>query len=118
MCKFLEERENINDNVQMAGCLSQCFKYVPAFFSAHHEEFFKSLSSLTTLEDADLNRNIAYCFAEALEKAPNEMKNYLEHSLLILKNIYEHQGSHQACKDNALAAICRAIIVFNPPMPY
>ena len=46
------------------------------------------------------------------------MKNYLEHTLLILKNIYDHQDSHQACKDNALAAICKSIIVFNPPMPY
>lgn len=46
------------------------------------------------------------------------MKNYLEHALLILKNIYEHKDSHQACKDNALAGICRAIIVFMPPMPY
>lgn len=46
------------------------------------------------------------------------MKNYLENSLLILKNIYEHKDSHLACKDNVLAAICKAIIVYNPPMPY
>lgn len=102
----------------MVGCLSQAFKYVPSFFSSHHSEFFQALATLSELNDADLNRNIAYCFAEVIEKCPNEMKNYLEHTLLILKNIYDHKDSHQACKDNALAAICRSIIIFNPPMPY
>lgn len=46
------------------------------------------------------------------------MKKYLEHALFILKTIYDHKNSHQACKDNALAGICRAILVFDPPMPY
>lgn len=76
------------------------------------------MASLTELQDTDLNRNIAFCFAEAIEKSPQTMKHYLEHTLLILKNIFEHKDSHQACKDNALAGICRAIIVFSPPMPY
>lgn len=102
----------------MAGCLSQCFKFVPSFFSSHAEEFFQSLSALTELNDSDLNRNIAYCFAEAIERCPQQMQTYLEHTLLILKNIFENKDSHQACKDNALAAICRSIIVFNPPLPY
>lgn len=35
MMKFLEEREELNDNVQMTGCLSQCFKYVPGYVAAH-----------------------------------------------------------------------------------
>lgn len=102
----------------MTGCISQCIKHVPSFFDNNADELFKSLASLTELNDTDLNRNIAYCFAEAFEKAPNSMKNYLEHTLLILKNIYENKDSHEACKDNALAGICRSIIVFNPPMPY
>lgn len=118
MSKFLEERENINENVQMTGCIAQCIKNVPSFFDNRAEELFQSLAGLTELQDADLNRNIAFCFAEALEKSSAAMKNYLEHTLLILKNIYEHKDSHQACKDNALAGICRAIIAFMPPMPY
>jgi hypothetical protein len=68
--------------------------------------------------DSDLNRNIAYCFAEAIEKAPNFMKNYIELTMQTLKNIYDHKDSSQSCKDNVLAAFCRAIIVFNPPIPY
>lgn len=38
--------------------------------------------------------------------------------LISLKAIFDHKNSHQACKDNALAGICKAIIVFMPPMPY
>jgi hypothetical protein len=118
MSKFLEERDNINDNVQMVGCISQCIKNVPSFFSNYAEELFQNLTALLELEDADLNRNIAYCFAEAIEKSPETSKNYLEHFLVVLKNIFEHKNSHQACKDNALAGICKAIMVFHPPMPY
>lgn len=119
MVKFLEERDDINDNIQMAGCISQCIKHVPSFFDNHAHDIFQSLVALHELNDADLNRNIAFCFAEALEKAPNAMKQYLEQTLFVLKNIYEHKDSHQACKDNALAGMCKAIIVFNPPMiPY
>jgi len=61
--KFLEEREDINDNIQMTGCLSQCFKYIPGYVNAHTEELFKSLAHLITLEETDVNRNIAYSFA-------------------------------------------------------
>lgn len=118
MSKFLEEREDLNDNIQMAGCLSQCFKFIPAFFEAHAQDLFQSLASLTEINDADLNRNIAYCFGEAMEKAPEAMKNNLNHCLVILKNIFDNPSSHQACKDNALSSICRAIIAYNPPMPY
>lgn len=118
MSKFLEERENINDNVQMVGCISQCIKNVPSFYSNYAEELFQSLTSLCELDDADLNRNIAYCFAEAIEKSPETTKHHLEHILVILKTIFENKHSHVACKDNALAGICKAIIIFNPPMPY
>lgn len=48
--KFLEEREDVNDNVQMTGCLSQCFKLVPGYAEAHTEELFKSLAHLISLE--------------------------------------------------------------------
>jgi hypothetical protein len=68
--------------------------------------------------DTELNRNIAFCFAMGFEKAPMAMKDYVEHALLILKNIYDHKDSQQPCKDNVLAAFCRAIIAFNPKMPY
>ena len=54
----------------MTGCISQCIKHVPSFFSNYAEELFKTLASLTQLQDTDLNRNIAFCFAQAIEKAP------------------------------------------------
>ena len=47
----------------MAGCLSQVFKIVPSYVPPHVEELFLSLNALVALEDPDLNRNIAYCFA-------------------------------------------------------
>jgi hypothetical protein len=115
---FIQERENIHDNVQMAGCLSQVFKEVPGFTRNFGNEFFKQLMELTKLEDADLNRNICFCFAQMFEKTPQIMAPNLQDGLVVLKGIYEHQKSHQACKDNALAALCRIIYTFNPPMPY
>lgn len=54
----------------MVGCISQLIKNVPSFFSNFGEDLFKSLASLTELQDTDLNRNIAFCFAEAIEKSP------------------------------------------------
>ena len=47
----------------MAGCLSQCFKFVPGYVVSHTEELFKSLAALISLEDTDVSRNIAYSFA-------------------------------------------------------
>ncbi len=35
--KFLEEREDVNDNVQMTGCLSQCMKHIPGYTASKHE---------------------------------------------------------------------------------
>lgn len=52
------------------------------------------------------------------EKSSAAMTPFLQNGLIILKNIYENPNSHQACKDNALAALCRIICTFNPPMPY
>ena len=49
MIKYLEEREDINDNVQMTGTLSQCFKHCPGYAANHAEEIFKSLAALVPL---------------------------------------------------------------------
>lgn len=46
------------------------------------------------------------------------MAPYLQDGLLLLKQVFEHKSSDQACKDNAVAAICRAIYTFDPPMPH
>lgn len=46
------------------------------------------------------------------------MTPFLQQGLLRLKQIFEHQSSDQACKDNAVASICRIIYTFNPPMPH
>lgn len=70
------------------------------------------------LWETDVNRNIAYCFAEMFEKAPKAMTPYLQDGLANLKQIFDHAASSQACKDNAVGAICRIIYTFNPPMPY
>jgi len=102
----------------MAGCLSQCFKYVPGYVVAHTEELFKSLAALMALEETDINRNIAYAFAEMFEKASKSMTPYLQDGLAYLKQIFDHPSSSQACKDNAVGAICRVIYTFSPPMPY
>ena len=102
----------------MAGYLSQCFGDVPGFATTNAESFFKALATLTEIWDGDLNRNIAFCFAQMFDKSSQAMIPYLQHGLLILKNIYEHKSSHQACKQNALAALCKIIWTYNPPMPY
>lgn len=108
----------MNDNVQMTGCLSQCFKWVPGYPAAHTEELFRSLAALVPLWDTEINRNVAYCFAEMFEKVGHGMLAYLQDGLLLLKQIFDHAGSSQACKDNAVAAICRIIYTINPPMPH
>ena len=118
MMQFLEEREDINDNVQMAGCLSQVFKWVPTYVPLHAEELFLSLQALISLQDADLNRNIAYCFAEMFEKNPQAMMPHLSDCLVALKTIFEHKLSHEACKDNAMGALCRITYTICPKMPY
>jgi hypothetical protein len=46
------------------------------------------------------------------------MAPYLQDGLILLKQIFDHKSSEQACKDNAVAAICRIIYTFNPPMPH
>jgi hypothetical protein len=52
------------------------------------------------------------------EKAGHGMVAYLQDGLLLLKQIFDHSGSSQACKDNTVAAICRIIYTLNPPMPH
>ena len=52
------------------------------------------------------------------EKAAHAMQGYLQDGLLALKQIFDHQSSSQPCKDNALAAICRIIYTYNPPLPH
>ena len=44
LSRFIEERDDINENVQMTGCLSQCFKDTPGFAANHAENFFKSFA--------------------------------------------------------------------------
>jgi len=46
------------------------------------------------------------------------MSPYLQDGLILLKQIFEHRSSEQACKDNAVGAICRIIYTINPPMPH
>jgi hypothetical protein len=46
------------------------------------------------------------------------MTPYLQEGLGYLKQIFDHSSSSQACKDNAVGAICRIIYTLNPPMPY
>ena len=48
----------------MTGCLSQIFKYIPGYAAIHAEELFRSLAALISLWETDVNRNIAYAFAE------------------------------------------------------
>ena len=103
--------------MQMTGCLSQCFKWSPGYAANHAEELFKSLAALVPLWETEINRNVAYCFAELFEKAPTYFGKYLQEGLLLLKQIFDHATSEQACKDNAVAAICRIIYTINPPMP-
>lgn len=102
----------------MTGCLSQCFKWVPGYAASHTEELFRSLVALSQLNDTEVNRNIAYCFAELFEKAGRGMLAHLQEGLLLLKQFFDSAGSSQACKDNALAAICRIIYTIDPPMPH
>lgn len=118
MMKYLEEREDINDNVQMTGCLSQCFKWAPGYAANFADEIFRSLAALVPLWETEINRNVAYCFAEIFEKATRYFANHLQEGLLLLKQIFDNANSSQACRDNAVAAICRIIYTVNPPMPH
>lgn len=63
---------------------------------------FKSLANLISLWETDINRNVAYSFAEMFEKAPKAMLPYLQDGLAYLKQIFDHASSSQACKDNAV----------------
>jgi hypothetical protein len=90
---YLEEREEINDNIQMTGCLSQCFKNTPGYVAAYTEELFLSITGLLSLEDTEVNRNIAYCLAEMFEKSSACMLKYLNDGLITLKKIFEHPNS-------------------------
>lgn len=73
----------------MTGCLAQCFKWSPGYAANHSSDIFSALSALTNLRDTELNRNIAYSFAELFEKSANFYLKYLQEGLLILKNIFE-----------------------------
>jgi len=52
MLRYLEEREELNDNVQMTGTLSQCFKFCPGYAANHAKELFQALSALVKLWDS------------------------------------------------------------------
>lgn len=52
------------------------------------------------------------------EKCSYAMSPYLQEGLVLLKQIFEHASSEQACKDNSVGAICRVIYTTNPPMPH
>lgn len=52
------------------------------------------------------------------EKNPQCMMPYLSDGLVALKNIFENKNSHEACKDNALGALCRITYTIYPQMPY
>lgn len=77
----------------MTGCLSQCFKWVPGYTASHAEELFRSFVALVPLWDTEINRNVAYCFAEMFEKSAYAMSSYLQEGLVILKQIFEHSSS-------------------------
>lgn len=102
----------------MTGCLSQCFKWCPGYAANNAEELFRSLVALVPLWETEINRNVAYCFAEMFEKSTNFFLKYLQEALVLLKQIFDHVSSSQPCKDNAVAAICRIIYTINPPMPH
>jgi hypothetical protein len=52
------------------------------------------------------------------EKSAHTFAKYLQEGLVLLKQIFDHASSSQACRDNAVAAICRIIYTINPPMPH
>ena len=82
----------------MTGTLSQCFKWCPGYVVNHAQELFKALSGLIKIWDSEVNRNVAYCYAEMFEKATQAMTPYLQDALVNLKHIFEHASSDKACK--------------------
>ena len=52
------------------------------------------------------------------QKNPQVMMPYLADCLVSLKGIFEHKNSHEACKDNAMGALCRITYSVHPQMPY
>lgn len=114
--KYTVDREDVNDYIQMVGCFSQVFKYLPSVVAVIQEELIPRIEELKLINDELLNRNISYCLGVMFEVSSKTMQPHLEAGLVTLKQIFDITLV-PATKENAVAAICRIVFTYHPPLP-
>lgn len=116
MMKYTVNRDDVNDYIQIVGSFGQIFKYIPSTVNLIQQELFSNMADLKLINDELLNRNISYCIGNMFEHSPKTMQQHMESGLVTLKEIYEH-SLVPATKENAIAAICKMVIAYSPPIP-
>lgn len=83
MMKYMQDdRENINDNIDIVGSFSQIFHEMPAVISEYQNQILPQIAKLRALNDEELNRNICYCLGVMYEGSPQTMAPYLNNGIM------------------------------------
>lgn len=76
--KFMQEdRENVNDNMEMMGCIAQVFRAIPSVIPEFQNEVLTQMAKLRQHADESLNSNICYCLGNMFEGSPQTMNSFL-----------------------------------------
>ncbi|EAR86075.2 karyopherin, putative (macronuclear) [Tetrahymena thermophila SB210] len=116
MMKYLNPKRDISENIYMVGCFSEVMKYTPNFLLFTRETLIPTLLEKVQYGDDEMNRNLAFCLGNIVEKGLNHVQEALPTILNILKNIFE-TSVEQATKDNAAAALCRVMMTIPDQFP-
>lgn len=116
MMKYLSSKREINESVYMVGCFSEVIKYAPNMLLIIRETFIPSLLQKFAYGDEEMNRNLAFCIGNIVEKGLAHVGEALPTFLDILKQIFE-KSVDSATKDNAAAALCRVMMTIPDQFP-
>lgn len=116
MMKYLSSKREVSDNVYMVGCFSEVLKYAPNLLVIIRDTFVPSLIEKFTFGDEEMNRNLAFCIGNIIEKGYKHVQEVLPTFLNILKQIFE-RSVETATKDNAAAALCRVMMTLPDQFP-
>lgn len=109
MMKYLDSKRDISENIYMVGCFSEVMKYTPNFLLFTRETLIPTLLDKFQYGDEEMNRNLAFCIGNIIEKGMTHVQEALPTFLNILKQIFEN-SVEPATKDNAAAALCRVMM--------
>lgn len=73
MMKYLDPKRDISENIYMVGCFSEVMKYAPNYLLFTRETLIPSLLEKIQYGDDEMNRNLAFCLGNIIEKGLNHV---------------------------------------------